>query len=161
MRESKYLQAFLRLGSEAKDGFELVGDNILVEHIFEGNVKRSSGLELPTSSTNNDNWKNAVSQDKPVWVRVLYVGKGYYDDETGETVPLNCHPGDICLVGRQSTKWFTVFGDVLDYELNSIGLTRESEIQARFVAGDENYAKVFSILNAELKSKNGPDKANL
>lgn len=150
---SRYISAFQGLDSEVKDDFELIADGILVEFIPDPEIKTKSGITLLSKEASNDNWRNSTSADKPVFVRVLKVGKGYYNEETHETIPLNCSPGDIILVGRQSTKWFSHFAGITDYAQNTIGLTRESEIHARFVGGDLTYQRVSDVLNKFMNGK--------
>jgi hypothetical protein len=154
LESSRYISAFHGLDSEVKDDLELIADAILVEFIPDPEVKTKSGLLLQTKEASNDNWRNSTAADKPVLVRALKVGKGYYDNDTDETIPLNCSPGDILLVGRQSTKWFSHFAGITDYSPNTIGLTRESEIQARFVGGDKAYEKVSATLNKHMGVNN-------
>lgn len=150
MKPSRYLEKFLNLASSAREHYQLVGDFLLVEKLPEDELRTKSGLYIPVSK----NQLNTFSTDRPHWVRVLACGEGYYsqeeDPETGtiveKTVPLDVNPGDIVLVSQVSVKYFSVFGDLDGYEADSIGLTKQSEIQLRF-KGEEGYRVAFGSLN--------------
>ena len=142
MEPSKYINRFTNAG-EMKESVELIGDCLLVEKIKDEELTTKSGLIIATSSRQI----GTFAENKPVWVRVLMVGEGYYDSETDTSIPLNAKPGDIALVGQVSTKWFSVFGELKNYEPETIGLTRESEIQLRF-KGEDGFKTTFERLNS-------------
>lgn len=143
MEASRYLESFRKLACKGTEFHELIGDCILVEKIKEEEIVKKGSLYIPTSTSFS--MKEGFNDNKPCWVRVLAVGQGYYDDE-GKDIPLNVCVGDIILVGKLSVKWFSVFGELDKYEAETIGLTRESEIQLRF-KGEDGYKKVFETLN--------------
>lgn len=136
---SRYLERFTAL-SDIKDKYQLIGDVMLVEKIKPGEQKIGSIIIAQAP-----NHKSDFLADQPAFVRVLAVGEGYYDDTTKESVPLSVKPGDIILVPAMSVKYFSVFPGISDYELNTIGLTRESEIQMRFM-GEEGYNQMTELL---------------
>ena len=142
MNESKYLKAFQRL-EEAKMAFDIPGDGILVENIKEEEVKTKSGLVI--SSASGYKIADQIAANLPKFVHVLAKGKGYYNDETGDDVPLSVNPGDIILVGQASVRWFGSL-PIDGYEPFSIGVTLESEAQIKF-QGIEKYRETFRILN--------------
>lgn len=147
MNSSRYLDQFKAMSEEAKDAYELYGDCLLVEKLKEPERKIGS-IILATANGRTDTF----GQDRPHFVRVLAIGKGFYDDKTGEDVALSVIPGDIILVGPMAVKYFSMFGDLGAYEPDSIGITRESEIQLRF-KGEEGYGQVFGTLNKHAKTK--------
>ncbi len=144
---SNYLDQFKAMASESGEAYELYGDCLLVEKIKEAERKIGS-IILATANGRTDSF----GADKPHFVRVLAVGKGYYNEETSQDVPLNVEPGDIILIGPLSVKYFSMFGSLEAYEPDSIGITRESEIQLRF-KGEEGYGQVFATLNRHAKKK--------
>ena len=140
-----YEKQFENLRNQNKEDklYRLFGDVILVERIEVKEVKTKSGLviaQTPEQRLNNY-YENACA-----FVRVLDIGEGYYDSEDNSTVPLDCEPGNILLVGEMSTSWFSVFHNLQDYKPNSIGLVRESEIRMRFQNQDA-LDKTFQTLN--------------
>jgi co-chaperonin GroES (HSP10) len=147
MTSSNYLDQFKAMASESADAYELYGDCLLVEKLKEPERKIGS-IILATASGRVDSF----AQDRPHFVKVLAIGKGFYNEETGQDVPLSVAPGDIILVGPMSVKYFSMFGSLEAYEPDSIGITRESEIQLRF-KGEEGYGQVFATLNKYAKKK--------
>lgn len=141
MRPSKYLEAFKL--ANGLDKVELIGDAILVEKIPPEEKKTKSGLIVTTHLDHKQT--STLGQDLPTFVHVIAVGKGYYDPETKEDVPLSIQPGDIILVGQLSVKWFS-FMDIDGYEPYSVGLTREAEMQFRF-KGAQAYSDYFKAIN--------------
>ena len=139
--KSKYLERFGAAMEMATP--ELIGDNLLVERISDDEFKTASGIVLVSGSQKQ---VNGFQADRPVFVRILAVGKGYYDPETNESIPLDSRPGDIVLVGQHSVKWFSIFGNLQKYELDTIGLLREETIQLRF-KGEAGYNDFFGALN--------------
>lgn len=146
-----YVKQFKALASNASEFYELIGDCILVEKTVEDSDVREKTLAGGQKLYLADDRKHVVGsmkENRPIWVRVLAVGKGFYNDETKEDVPLNVNVGDIVLVSQMSTKWFSEFGEMQDYKPEWVGLTRESEIQLRF-KGESGYNKAFEVLNAK------------
>lgn len=142
-----YLPAFKKLKKEGKDLYQLVGSALLVEKYEEPEVKSKGGIIMADGGTARENLGDA----KTTWVRVLAVGEGYYDHETGKDIPIDVKPGDICLVGRISCQWFSRFGAVDGYSITQpIGITREEEIRLR-LKGPKSYDKVFALLNGGTK----------
>lgn len=143
MESSKYLARFQAMAEKEKASFQLIGDHLLVERIGVKEKKTAGGIIL--SLEDNKNQRNSLAADLPTFVRVIMVGEGYYNDETKEPIALNVKPGDICLVGSLSTKWFSDL-DIGDYKPHEIGLTREEEIKFLF-RGEEGYKRAFGVLN--------------
>jgi co-chaperonin GroES (HSP10) len=144
MKPSKYLNTF----QNVKDSQDIViyGDALLVEKIVEENVKElGNGVKIYIAEAPTH--KDSMATDKPVFVHVLAVGKGFYDGEND--VPMSVEPGDIILVGQFSTKWFSTL-EVEGYESYTIGLVRETEVQLRF-KGLEAYNRYIGQLNRSIK----------
>jgi co-chaperonin GroES (HSP10) len=145
MIESKYLKQFQRMAAEGKDAYRLNGEFILVEELPFEEKKTKGGIILPGSEKNRDGF----GQNRPTLVIVLAIGEGYYDDVTGESVPLDVAPGDIILVGGQSVKWLSYLGPIISAEgAARIGLSTASETQLKF-NGAAGYQKVYELLGAE------------
>lgn len=148
MKASKYLDRFNSL-QELSEHFTLIGDYILVEQITLEERKTTSGIILNHGTQSG--YKNTSEMDLPVFVHILSVGQGFYDEDTGDTVENTVKPGDICLIGRNSVRWFSDL-EVKDYMPYEVGLTKESEIQLVF-KGKEGYQKVIGHLNSGIKAE--------
>ena len=148
MIQSKYLPAFEKMAAEGKEAFVLNSEFILVEEIAMGEVKSQGGIIMTTDKKMPDGF----GQNKPTLATVLMVGAGYYDDETGESIPLDVKPGDIVLVGGQSIKWLSYLGPVISVEGARVGISTAGEIQLKF-NGAEGYQKVYSILQGAIRGQ--------
>lgn len=146
MEQSKYLDRFKALGQEGKAHYNLIGSALLVEKIPEEEM-RKGGLIIAKP----DSYKDTLADSRPIWVRILVTGSGYYSEDAEgnpQDVPLDTKPGDIALVGRVSVQWFSVFGELEDYDPQTIGITLEEEIKLRF-NGEEGFTEAFKILNQD------------
>lgn len=139
LEKSKYLDRF----KVAPPEFELLGDALLVEKIAPAEIRTKSGIVIAETKQ----YKMNLGDKKMTFVRVLAVGKGYYDPETGESVPLDTPVGAILMIAPESITFYSSFGNLENYEPDTIGLTRESSALIRFREGDEGYAKVFGLFN--------------
>lgn len=137
------------MASESVESYELYADCLLVEKLKEPELKVGSIYLAPVSS------HSSFKADRPHFVRILALGKGFYNEETNEDVPLNVQAGDIVLVGPISVKYFSTFGDLEAYEPDTIGITREAEILWRF-KGEEGWKQVFTTLNKHTKKALDP-----
>jgi co-chaperonin GroES (HSP10) len=144
--KSKYLELFSKL-KEGDKFYTLKNNLVLVERIDEGERRSKSGLiiDIPNKKLSPDN----ILSEKPHFCVVLDVGEGYTDD-SGDIIPnsMSVKPGDIILVPSISVKYFSLFGGLLDYVPDSVGLVKESEIQLHF-EGKDSFEKYFKILNLE------------
>lgn len=153
---SRYMDRFDDVASGHKDDYELIGDALLVEKIEQGEQKIGSIYIAPSQSA-----RSTFDQDQPTFVRILAIGEGYYDEKTKESISLNVRPGDIALVSNLSVRWFSTFLNMGDYELNTIGITRESEIKMRF-NGEAGYNNVKETLRKHAeKALEAKKKENL
>lgn len=142
-----YQKQFEGMRDDAGSHYELYGDCLLVEKLKE--PERKIGSIILASAIGR---QDSFGQDRPHFVRVLAIGKGFYNEESGEDVPVSVAVGDIILVGPISVKYFSMFGEMESYEPDSIGITRETEIQLKF-KGEEGYRQVFATLNRHAAKK--------
>lgn len=141
-RESKFLAAFTALTTEAGNTFELYSDCLIVEEIPAAEVKTKSGLILDSGGVRKI---DGLDMNKPLFVRVLAVGAGYYDEVTGKDVPLEVQVGDVILTARMAVQWFSTFGPLVSHQGFQIGLTRESDIRMRF-KGEAGWQAATAVL---------------
>lgn len=137
MKDSKYLNRFKSIDKP----FLLYGDTLIVERIPVEEKKTASGLFVGIETKNQI---NTLASERPMFVRVLSVGVGFYDDD-GNEVKVDAEPGNIILVGDNSVKWFSDM-DIKDYQPYEIGFTRESEIKLKFNS-KEDYESTFEGLS--------------
>lgn len=139
---SRYLNKIQAMVRD-NDSLELIGDLLIVEKLPEPEARKVGGLYMQGSS----HARSEMGLDtRPNMVLVVAVGKGYYDED--KNIDLNVKPGDVILVPHASVKWFSSFGDMLGYDPDTLGLTREVEIQMRF-KGIEAYEEAFKKLNGQ------------
>jgi len=138
--KSRYLDRFKKWNDMS--GLELAGDQLIVEAI-ETEVKTASGIIVATPK---DHVQKNFTVAKPIWVRILYTGKGYYDPESGKDIPLDTKAGDICMVSPSSVVWLSAFGGMMDLVPETLGMSKETEIKLRF-RGDDVFQEAYRILN--------------
>lgn len=153
--QSLHLKAFEEVTKHCGDHYELIGDVLVVEEIDLGEakktVKRADGsfAEIITASGGAKR-TDGLEMNKPVFCRVMQVGKGYYDPETDKQIDLEVEVGDVILVGRMSVTWFSVFGTLTSQAGRQIGIVRENEIRMRF-KGEAGYEAYFQRLQKHLE----------
>jgi len=145
MLESKYLTQFQRLQTEGAELFELRGNRLLVEMLPEEEIKTASGLVMAKDVRQVRG--SSIAQNEATVALVIYVGKGYYDDSTGEEVPLDVKPGDIILTSAMGLKYYSTFPGLQGYTQNSLALTTDDNIHA-VIPGFVAYEKIKGLLNA-------------
>lgn len=151
-----FLSVFQKLAEQNKGDMTIVGDTLLVEPLQTGpatkEIKTDSGkkvsLILETELTNRQ--IGSIQDDRPLYVRVLAVGAGYYDEASGKDVPLDVQVGDVLLMGKLSVRWLSTFGPLLREGDKQIGICRESDKILQF-RGQEGYDRVNSILADAVK----------
>lgn len=131
--------------------FQLYGDILVVEEFNSGPmtkaVTRRDGtkvnLILDVGNAGGGRQLGTMKEDKPLLVRVLLAGRGYYDTEKGTTTPLDEQPGDILEVPKISVSWRSeVCGVVVD-DSTRLGIVKVSEILARY-PGETAYQRVLA-----------------
>ncbi len=140
-----HLNAFKAHRKELEGLYYLTGDCLLVEEIPKAEVKTKSGLVLSSGGRKSF---DGMDMNQPLFVRVLDKGPGFYDEETGDSSPLEVEVGDIILIGKVSVQFFSTFGPLVSEPGSQIGLTRESEIRMRF-KGQEAWDKACEVLVRE------------
>lgn len=112
----------------------LVGDVILVSRIKLPEPKSEGGLVLASSSLTGYKQTTGFDANKPIFLKVLAIGKGYYDEASGKDVPLDVSVGNIIEVGANSVVFFSSFGNIVDNVEagQGVGITREAEIRIKF-----------------------------
>lgn len=112
----------------------LIGDVLLVSRIKLPEPKSEGGLVLASSAITGYKQVTGFDANKPIFLKVLAVGKGYYNETTGEDVPLDVEPGNIIEVGANSVVFFSSFGNIVDNvdAGQGVGITREAEIRIKF-----------------------------
>lgn len=132
-----YLERFKKISS---DDFQLYGDILVVEEFNSGPmtkaIQRADGskveLVLDVGNAGGARQLNTMKEDKPLLVRVLLAGRGYYDAEKGTTTPLDEQPGDILEVPKISVSWRSELCGVVASEGTRLGIVKVSEILARY-----------------------------
>lgn len=151
MTESKYLERFKRLSSQAREeeGEELgnllvlKGDMMLVEKLpkLEKKVKLAGGTELVIAD--KEGYKETYSDKTADFGVVLMVGPGQILED-GSILRPDCQPGDVILLPGK-VDWYSQFGTLERYEPYTIGRLRDSQVGMVF----KDYKKVMEMLNAE------------
>lgn len=147
--KSVYLEWFKANSGRIRDTTNLIGDLMLVERLKMPEKKTASGLIIPDKSYNQ---LNSMMSDQPCFYRVLLTGAGFYDDNTKEDVPLESQPGDIIQTGSISVKVYSSFPLLEAYEADTIGITRESDVQWRFKT-EEAFTGLLGDFDRAIKEK--------
>lgn len=146
-----FLSVFQKLAAQNNGDMTIVGDTLLVEPMQTGpatkEIKGPNGtmtkLILETELTNRQ--IGSIQDDRPLYVRVLAVGNGFYDSQEGKDVPLDVQVGDILLMGKLSVRWLSTFGPLLREGDKQIGICRESDKILQF-RGQDGYDRVNALL---------------
>lgn len=134
--ESIYLPFFKENAERLKSAFTLMGDMLLVERIVWPERKVGSIIIADRSKSQ----VTSLLANQPVFYRVLHTGAGYYKedlDAVGHDVPLDTKPGAIILTSSVSCNLFSSFPLLEVAESDILGVTRESDVQARFESEEE------------------------
>lgn len=141
--QSKYL-AFFRQLKERQPGFyQLFGSRILVEVLPEPEMKTAGGLVIASSSRQITD----TQENKFTAAVVIAVGKGYYDDESGEDVALSVKPGQVVEVVRTGLRKYSthpMLGG--QYSGGELATTRESDITGLLADSVDEYASVLTTI---------------
>lgn len=149
--KGSFLPVFEHLNAQNQGDLVIIGDTLLVEPVAQAaatkdvttNDGKKVSIILETQLTNRQ--IGSVEDDRPLYVRVLACGNGYYDTETKLDVELETKPGDIILMGKLSVRWLSTFGPLLREGDRQIGICRESDSILRF-KGQKGFDKVNAIL---------------
>lgn len=152
---SPMLDAFTALKNTHPNAMTLYGDSILVEEVKPEEVKSKGGIILSVSSKIEQ--MDGIEANRPIYVRVLATGEGFYDDENPEKdVPLSVKPGDICLVGRLSVGWLSSFLGIASDSKHLLGITREAEVKIK-LEGQEGYETARTFLSEKINAQASTD----
>lgn len=149
MKESLYLHKFQDLA--LANTVTLRGDWMLVEFIPQEEKKTAGGIYMPTDNMSSAQINGVAPERKLTFVRVLFTGEGYDEvDEEGNKIKeaLEYAPGDIVAIPFTAIKWFSDFGDMVDYKQDTIGLCQAAMVQWH-LGSEGNYKAAFSILNGD------------
>lgn len=150
--KSKYLDYFVTNEATIREQMETIGNIIVVEKVKLPEQKTASGIilaEAPRAQL------NTLVSDRPAFYRVLHVGAGYFDADTDADVPLNSRPGDIVLCASTSVKLFSSFPLLGAYEPDTIGITRDEDVQIRY-KGQEAFERFLIGLDSHVKAQMVP-----
>jgi hypothetical protein len=145
--KSRFLEFYSSYRARLSECSELIGDIILVEKVQFPEAK--VGSILLASSLNQ---VNNLVKDIPTFYRVLHVGTGYVDEDTGDDVALDCRPGDIILVPETAVKSWGRFPLLEIPESNVIGIVNYSNVQWRFKS-EEDFWAFLRDFNSAAKGK--------
>lgn len=140
--QSYYLSKFSKLSEEARKGFVLRGNLMIVEKV-EFEVKSASGIIL--NAVNNKHKTFGMHENAPEYYVVVQTGAGYEDGEE-----LECSVGDVVIMPQGSVNYLSYFGSTLssDDKTDVLALARSSDTLMVF-KGKESFEKLF----AELEGK--------
>jgi co-chaperonin GroES (HSP10) len=144
MLESRYLTQFQRLQTDGAELFQLRGNRLLVEILPEEEIKTESGLIMAKGIKHARG--GSIEEHKATIALVVYVGKGYFDDDTGEDVAMDVKPGDIILLSPMGLKFYSTFPGLKGFTQNTLAMTTDDNIHA-IIPGLVALDKVKGLLN--------------
>jgi hypothetical protein len=132
----------LRLAREKyPESFEISGDCCLVAIVPQEDLAPKSAILIASGATKQ---VNGLEAKRPVLVRVLEVGPGFYKDD-GTDEDAGVKPGDTLLVGMNSVSEISQFGKLMNHGRVVLGLCNASERLWRW-PGDEAFNAYFDTL---------------
>jgi co-chaperonin GroES (HSP10) len=146
---SRYLDYFVNNLATISEQCEVIGNIIIVEKVKFPETKTAGGIIIGVESHRGQ--LNTLVSDRPAFYRVLHVGAGYFDAD-GNDIALNSKPGDIVLLASASVKLFSSFPLLGAYEADSIGITRDEDVQIRF-KGQEAFERFAFGLDSHAKAQ--------
>jgi len=150
--QSKYLGFFKALKETKPNFYQLFGSRILVEVLPEPEMKTAGGLVMASPGSN---YRTDTEENKFTAAVVLATGKGYYNDETNEDVPLEVKPGQVIEVVRSGLRKYSshpVLGG--QYTTGDLATTNESHVVGLLAESVEEYQLALNAI-AELKVARG------
>ena len=123
---------------EVPGPLELKGNIMLIERLPKVDMKTKSGIIIPNSVKGyRDTHADMVTD----FGLVLMTGPGDVLDD-GTRAEMETRVGDVILLPN-SVYWYSTFGALADYEANTIGIVRDSQVLMNF----RDYIKAFEVLN--------------
>jgi co-chaperonin GroES (HSP10) len=142
--ESKYLNFFNKLRSVLPGFYQLFGSRILVEVLPEEELKTAGGLIVAKSSSH----RTDTEENKFTAAVVIAVGRGYFDDETGDDVPLDVKPGQVIEVVRTGLRRYSthpILGS--QYTSGELAILNESHVNGLLANSVEEYAEALKAID--------------
>ena len=139
----QYAEKFETLFKELEGSAIITGDTLLIEVLAEPELKTESGIIL---AVDPDQRIGGVESNRAKIGYVLGVGEGYYDSETGETIPLDVPVGAVVIIPTFSMRELSTFPGMASMTSGKLGIISEKEVN--FYYRDlETYEKARGILN--------------
>lgn len=140
-KKHDYTQQIRQAAEAVGEGFEIIGDNLLVQVLDHADPVTKSGLVMATPDNHK---RKSFTERSYMWCEVILTGAGYYDETTKETVEVDNKVGNVVLVNPQSIAAFTNFGSIMD---GRIAQVRDTDVAMRFtnLAAAE---KFFSVMGS-------------
>lgn len=148
LKPSKFLPFFKENLTSIRENAQLIGDMMIVERI-KFPEKKVGSLFIADSKHIQS---TGLTSEVPEFYRVLLVGEGYYDDETGKDVPLEIEQGDIVHASSVSVRVWSSFPLLEVTEADILGKMRYSDVQWKFKS-EESFLKFLNDFNQSVKTK--------
>lgn len=145
---SKYLPYFVNNKEKISSTLELTGDLLLVERV-RFPEKRVGSIFIADS---RKVMTGGFTTETPEFFRVLFVGKGYYDEETGKDVPLDINQGDIVYLPAASVKIWSSFPLLETTDSDVLGITRHGDVQIRWKS-EKEFIEYLTGFNQAVKEE--------
>jgi len=154
MHGESFLPTFNRLREVCGNAYELTGDRLIVERVVLNQELTSDitdhegkkiSIILSTGAAEKQRL-DGINLGKATFVRVLEVGKGFYD--ANGDVPLDTKVGSVVLVsGTESVRWWTNIFGLMQVGEHAIGVMAEDQILMRWKddVAFNNYMRVAKI----------------
>ena len=142
-----YERAFQTARNETGTRFELTGDTCIVGVLSHDELTPKTSIII---ASDKHKQVNGLEAKRPVLVRVLEVGPGFYNDD-GTDEPAGVDVGDILLVGSNSVIEISQYGKLQNYGKGvTLGLVNASQRLIRWKGG-EGFEAYFSSLLSEVE----------
>jgi len=140
-----YQKAIETATKEFEGKYKKSGDTCLVAVLDAKEVTPPQIIQIADTI---DRQLNSLAAKRPVLVRVLEVGPGYYNDD-GTVTPSEVEPGDILLVGHNAVTEISQFGKLVNHGRVTLGLMDASQM-LRHWKGKEAFDGFFATVLAEV-----------
>ena len=146
IKESKYESRFSKVVKEAPESFSIMGNRLLIEVLTDPNAEIKSKGGIILGAPLSDHAKSEFNMLRSTLGIVLLVGEGYYDETTGEDIPLSVGRGSIVLVSELGIKHYSTFPGLNEYIPKSLGMISEADIQMSFptIEAYNEFSKILS-----------------
>jgi co-chaperonin GroES (HSP10) len=140
-----YLRALAKAREQHKEKFEITGDTCLVAVIPQDDLAPKTAIIMSSGGVRQT---NSLEAKRPVLVRVIEVGPGFYDDE-GKSVGPGVEPGDILLVGSNSVQEISQYGKLQNYGRVVLGICGAGERMFSW-KGEQAFNDYFETVLSEV-----------